>query len=87
MGLADAVVPDAEVYVTAAAMARTFAAGPPLALAAVNQAIDGSLDGDLAARLALESRLCAGLFGSEDERSGMQSFLENGPGKATFVGR
>src|SRR3712207_5554571 len=40
MGLADAVVPDEEVYPTAVAMARKFAAGPPLALAAAKQAID-----------------------------------------------
>jgi enoyl-CoA hydratase/carnithine racemase len=87
MGLADAVVPDDEVYPTAVAMARKFAAGPPLALAAAKQAIDEGLDGDLDAGLALESRLFAGLFDTEDQKTGMRSFLENGPGKATFTGR
>ena len=87
MGLADAVVPDEEVYGTAVAMARKFAAGPPLALAAAKQAIDTGGDGDLASGLALESRLFAQLFDTEDQRTGMQSFLENGPGKATFAGR
>ncbi|MEU2349220.1 enoyl-CoA hydratase-related protein [Modestobacter sp. NPDC049651] len=87
MGLADAVVPDDEVYATAVAMARKFAAGPPLALAAAKQAIDEGLDGPLAAGLELESRLFAGLFDTEDQRTGMRSFLENGPGKATFTGR
>ena len=28
----------------------------------------------------------AGLFATEDQRTGMRSFLENGPGKATFSG-
>ena len=44
IGLADAVVPDDEVYSTAVAMARKFAAGPPLALAAAKRAIDEGLD-------------------------------------------
>ncbi|SDX66488.1 short chain enoyl-CoA hydratase [Modestobacter sp. DSM 44400] len=87
MGLADAVVPDDEVYSTAVAMARKFAAGPPLALAAAKQAIDTGGDGDLAAGLALESRLFAELFDTEDQKTGMASFLDSGPGKATFQGR
>jgi hypothetical protein len=29
----------------------------------------------------------AALFGTEDQRAGMRSFLENGPGQATFTGR
>jgi enoyl-CoA hydratase/carnithine racemase len=87
MGLADAVVPDEEVYTTAVAMARRFAAGPPLALAAAKRAIDQGGDGDLASGLALETRLFAELFDTEDQATGMRSFLENGPGKATFSGR
>jgi enoyl-CoA hydratase/carnithine racemase len=87
MGLADAVVPDDEVYVTAVAMARKFAAGPPLALAAAKRAIDEGLDLPLAQGLALESQLFAELFDTEDQQTGMRSFLEQGPGKATFAGR
>ena len=87
MGLADAVVPDEEVYATAVAMARKFAAGPPLALAAAKRAIDEGLDGDLATGLALETELFAQLFDTEDQKTGMRSFLENGPGRATFTGR
>src|SRR3954454_19405024 len=87
MGLADAVVPDDEVYATAVAMARKFAAGPPLALAAAKRAIDEGLDGPIDRGLALETELFAGLFDSEDQKAGMRSFLESGPGKATFSGR
>jgi len=87
LGLADAVVPDDEVYSTAVAMARKFAAGPPLALAAAKRAIDEGLDGSLDAGLDLETRLFTELFGSEDQKTGMRSFLENGPGKAQFSGR
>jgi enoyl-CoA hydratase len=28
-----------------------------------------------------------GLSATEDRRAGMRSFIENGPGKATFTGR
>jgi enoyl-CoA hydratase/carnithine racemase len=87
IGLADAVVPDEEVYSTAVAMAKKFAAGPPLALAAAKRAIDEGLDLPLAEGLALESRLFAELFDTEDQKTGMRSFVENGPGKATFSGR
>jgi enoyl-CoA hydratase/carnithine racemase len=87
VGLADAVVPDDEVYSTAVAMARKFAAGPPLALAAAKRAIDEGIDLPLQEGLALESRLFAELFDTEDQKSGMRSFLEQGPGKAEFSGR
>ena len=87
IGLADAVVPDDEVYATAVAMARKFAAGPPLALAAAKRAIDEGLDRPLREGLVLESQLFAELFDTEDQAIGMRSFLENGPGKATFTGR
>ncbi|TFV89107.1 enoyl-CoA hydratase-related protein [Blastococcus sp. CT_GayMR16] len=87
IGMADAVVPDDEVYSTAVAMARKFAAGPPRAMAAAKQAIDEGLEGPLTDGLTLESRLFAELFGTEDQKIGMTSFIENGPGKAQFTGR
>jgi enoyl-CoA hydratase/carnithine racemase len=87
IGLADAVVPDDEVYSTAVAMARKLAAGPPLALAAAKKAIDEGLEQPIREGLALESRLFAELFDTEDQKVGMRSFLENGPGKAQFTGR
>ena len=79
IGLADAVVPDDEVYSTAVAMARKLAAGPPLALAAAKQAIDGGLDRDLAGGLAWESQLFAALFATDDKREGMAAFVEKRP--------
>ena len=85
IGLVDAVVPKADVYATALAMAAKFAKGPALALAAAKAAIDGGMDVDLASGLRLESHLFAGLFATEDRAVGMQSFIESGPGKATFA--
>ena len=87
IGLVDVVVPAAEVLSTALAMAAKFARGPALALAAAKAAIDGGLDIDLRNGLRLESHLFASLFATEDRRIGMASFLESGPGKATFEGK
>ncbi len=87
LGIADRVVPDADVYEAARELAGSFAAGPAVALAAAKQAIDDGLELPLDAGLRLESALFAGLFGSEDQRIGMESFMDNGPGKATFTGR
>lgn len=84
IGLVDVVVPAAEVYPAALAMAAKFAKGPALALQAAKAAIDGGLDGDLASGLRLESTLFASLFATADREIGMQSFLANGPGKAKF---
>jgi enoyl-CoA hydratase/carnithine racemase len=68
-------------------MVKRYAAGPALALRAAKQAIDHGLDVDLATGLELERTQFAALFGTEDQKSGMRSFIENGPGKATFTGR
>jgi enoyl-CoA hydratase/carnithine racemase len=87
IGLADKVVPDDEVYPAACVLAATYAAGPAIALAAAKQAIDRGLETDLATGLELERLSFAGLFATEDAGAGMRSFLENGPGKASFSGR
>jgi len=87
VGIADKVVPDAEVYDAALAMAQQWADGPAVALRAAKQAIDDGLELDLDAALRLETTLFSGLFATEDQQVGMASFLENGPGKAVFTGR
>jgi enoyl-CoA hydratase len=87
IGLADRVVPDDEVYQSAVQMAGRFTGGPALALAAAKQAIDKGLEVNLEAALDIERLHFAALFATEDQRTGMRSFIENGPGKATFSGR
>jgi enoyl-CoA hydratase/carnithine racemase len=87
MGLADKVVPDAEVYQAARDMAAQYAAGPALALRAAKQAVNGGLEVDLAAGLEMERVHFAALFATADQKSGMDSFMANGPGKALFEGR
>lgn len=87
LGLADAVVPAADVYDTAHAWATQFADGPALALRAAKEAIDHGLDADLGTGLEIERLQFAALFGTDDRSAGMASFVENGPGKARFRGR
>jgi len=87
IGLADVVVPAAEVYPKALELAGAYAQGPAQALRAAKRAVDEGLEMDLDAALRLESTLFAGLFATEDRSTGMASFVEQGPGKARFSGR
>ncbi|MDP9239959.1 MAG: enoyl-CoA hydratase-related protein [Actinomycetota bacterium] len=87
IGLVDRVVAPDDVYTAAVEMVSRYAQGPAHALRAAKAAIDGGLDTDLDSGLRLESHLFAALFATEDKAIGMQSFVENGPGKARFVGR
>jgi enoyl-CoA hydratase/carnithine racemase len=85
IGLADRVVPAAEVYDAALALVRPYAEGPAMALRAAKLAIDGGLEMDLASGLAWESQLFASLFATEDKREGMAAFIDKR--RANFTGR
>jgi enoyl-CoA hydratase/carnithine racemase len=87
IGLADKIAPDAEVYTVARSLVAQYVGGPSLALRAAKQAIDGGLEVDLASGLEIERLQFAALFATEDQKTGMRSFVENGPGKATFTGK
>jgi enoyl-CoA hydratase/carnithine racemase len=75
------------VYAAARRRVERYAGGPAYALRAAKEAIDRGLDVDLATGLAIERALFAGLFATRDREIGMASFVEHGPGKATFEGR
>ena len=87
IGLVDSVVPAGDVYASAVAMAARYTSGPAIALRAAKQAIDTGLESDLATGLEIERLQFAGLFATEDQKTGMRSFVEQGPGKARFSGR
>jgi len=87
MGLVDQVVPHEDVYDVALAKAVELAAGPVVAHGLAKRAIDRGLDITLSGGLDLEQQLFAQVFGTADARIGVQSFLEHGPGNATFTGR
>jgi enoyl-CoA hydratase/carnithine racemase len=85
IGLVDVVTAPDEVYRDAVALAQRFAAGPELALRAAKQSIDAGLEVDLATGLEIERVQFAALFATADRTTGMESFVANGPGKATFA--
>lgn len=87
IGLADRVVPAGQAFEAALGWAAELARGPVAAHALAKQAIDAGLDLPLPAGLALERRLFAGAFATEDATTGIRSFLEHGPGRAGFSGR
>lgn len=85
IGLADEVVADANAR--AIELATAVAAGPLAAQALAKRAVDAGLDATLADGLALERQAFVDVFATDDARTGVASFLEHGPGKATFTGR
>ncbi len=86
IGLADAVFPADDVYEQACKVAARYAAGP-YALRLAKQAIEDGIEGTLDHGLRLERTLFAECFATDDARIGIDSFIENGPGKAEFTGK
>lgn len=87
IGLVDHVVPADEVYAAALAWASKFSQGPAFALRAAKESIDRGIETDLATGLEIERQQFAALFATEDQKAGMASFIESGPGRASFSGR
>ena len=87
IGLVDAVHPAAALYDEAVAWARQFVGGPALALRVAKDVIDRGLEVDLQTGLEIERAGFTGLFATQDQKAGMASFIDNGPGQASFSGR
>jgi enoyl-CoA hydratase/carnithine racemase len=85
MGLVDRLAPTGEVYGEAHRWAARLARGPATALRAAKEAVDGGLETGIDTGLTLERTWFASLFATEDREIGMRSFVEDGPGKATFT--
>ena len=84
MGLVDRVVPGPEALDAACALAAGLAAGPPAATALAKRAVDEGAGGALEQGLDLEQELFSEVFATDDAAVGVASFLESGPGKASF---
>ncbi|SDP67837.1 enoyl-CoA hydratase [Actinopolyspora xinjiangensis] len=87
LGMVDEIVAADDVYAAARRWAEQFVNGPAHALAAAKRAIDEGLEVDLNTGLRIETHLFTSLFATEDQKTGMRSFIENGPGKAEFGGK
>jgi enoyl-CoA hydratase/carnithine racemase len=87
IGIVDRVAPAGEALDAALTWAHELATGAVVAMGLAKRAIDGGLDGSIAAGLDLESDAFVDVFGTADAATGVRSFLDHGPGKATFEGR
>lgn len=85
IGLVSAVHPDDEVFNAALEMAGRFASGPA-ALVNAKRSIMAGLNVSIAEAIEIEKREFVAAFQTEDSVIGINSFTEQGPGKAKFTG-
>jgi enoyl-CoA hydratase len=86
IGLANEVVEPDALMARALELASSIASGATVATGLIKRAVDKGMQTDLAKGLALELELFEEVFHSNDSQIGVASFLENGPGKASFNG-
>ncbi len=86
IGLVSAVHPAAQVHDEAIELAARYASGPA-ALTLAKRAIMDGLALPLDEAVRMEAERFADCFETEDASTGVQSFLDQGPGKARFTGR
>jgi len=86
IGLANEVVEPDALMARALELASSIASGATVATGLIKRAVDEGMQTDLAKGLALELELFEEVFHSNDSQIGVASFLENGPGKASFTG-
>ena len=87
IGLVNRAVPPDDVLDAALAWATELAAGAVLAHGLAKASVDAGLETTLAAGLDIERDAFVTVARTDDAARGIASFRENGPGKATFVGR
>lgn len=81
------VKPDEEIDAYARKLTKRLANGPTLAHAMTKRIVRAWRDEGMAGADRVTRRDAAELFESEDLKNAVDSFLENGPGKATYEGR
>jgi enoyl-CoA hydratase/carnithine racemase len=80
------VLPDDELLPKATRFATQLATGPTRAHAATKGVVRAYLDGGVPEADRRTPELAGGLFATEDLRRAVESFLSEGPGKASFEG-
>ena len=76
LGLVNSVYPLEELLPAAKKLAGKIAKNAPIAVRACKQAINEGLDLDMDQAIVLEEKLFGSCFETEDQREGMQAFLE-----------
>ncbi|MEY2418908.1 MAG: hypothetical protein QOG90_1588 [Actinomycetota bacterium] len=87
IGLVDRVVPADEVVNAAREYAARLAKGAVAGQALAKDAIDRGLERELGIGLTMEQENFVDVFRTADAKTGVASFLANGPGKAVFSGQ
>ena len=86
-GVVNRVVPDAELEEKAMRFAARLAAGPTRAHAATKRIVRAFIEGGVPGADDAMNEVAAEVVETEDFKHGVASFLEAGPGNATFAGR
>jgi enoyl-CoA hydratase/carnithine racemase len=81
------VLPDEGFDDAARDFARRLAEGPTRAHAATKRLVRAQVEASARAADALVPEVAGALFATDDLRNAVRSFLEHGPGKATYEGR
>jgi len=82
-GLVARIVPAADLIDEAVKTAAEIAGMAPLAAMAAKEMVNAAFETTLQQGVVFERRLFHGLFGSEDQKEGMEAFVEKRPGKWT----
>jgi enoyl-CoA hydratase len=86
-GVVNRVFPDGQLAEESMALAQRLAAGPTVAHAATKRMVRAFLDEGVRGADARIGEIAGPLFDTDDLKDAVKSFLEQGPGKATFKGR
>ncbi len=86
-GVVNRVLADDAMLEDARAFARTLAAGPTVAHAATKAVVRAQADHGTRGADQRTAGLTSHLFETQDSRDAVQTFLREGPGKATFTGK
>jgi enoyl-CoA hydratase/carnithine racemase len=81
------VLPDDELLEKTMRFAERLAAGPTMANAATKRVVRAAIDEGVRGADARMAEIGSPLFGTEDLKGAVHSFLADGPGKARFKGR
>jgi enoyl-CoA hydratase len=81
------VIGDDELLEKGMRFAQRLAAGPTKAHGATKRIVRAYLEGGVDRADEVTGEIAGGLFETEDLRNAVRSFLDEGPGKATFEGR
>ena len=86
-GVVNRVLAEDAMLEDARAFARTLAAGPTVAHAATKAVVRAQADHGTRGADERTASLTSHLFETQDSRNAVQTFLQEGPGKATFTGK